>query len=141
MMIYAFEPANAGGQIASWKPVHSHLFAHDDRLEPLYLDERQSLVDALRGQHVRIPDLQSLFQTWPEATSPEIPTLRLQIEQTLERCVPQISQYQCLIFLGSSRLENDALGSEPPTLLSLERCGGRMPHLSGFVSQPILPFG
>lgn len=49
------------------------------------LDERRQVISSLKGKQVRIPDLNSLFESWPEATSPQLPALRLDVERTVEK--------------------------------------------------------
>lgn len=47
--------------------------------------ERCELVKSLQGRQIRISDLHSLIQAWPEATNPQIAALRIDIDQTLNR--------------------------------------------------------
>ena len=61
------------------------MLACDGAVQQWGLDERQELVNSLRGQQVHIPDLHSLFESWPEATSPHIAALRPKVDRTLNK--------------------------------------------------------
>lgn len=63
----------------------SSMLACDRAVQQPGLDERHELVKSLRGQHIRIPNLHSLLQGWPEATSPHIAALRIDVDQTLNK--------------------------------------------------------
>jgi len=57
------------------------MLACDEAVQQSGLKERHELVKSLRGQHIRIPDLHSLFRAWPEATNTQIAALRIDIDQ------------------------------------------------------------
>ena len=47
--------------------------------------ERHELVKLLRGQQLRVPDLQSFLQAWPEATNINVAALRVEVDQFLDK--------------------------------------------------------
>jgi hypothetical protein len=49
---------------------------------------RQRLLDSLRGQHLHIPDLRVLFEHWPQAVSPYLDQLKLDVPERLLECEP-----------------------------------------------------
>ena len=61
------------------------MLACDGAVQQWGLNERHELVNSLRGQNVRIPDLHVLFQGWPEAMNPQIAALRRDVDQTLNK--------------------------------------------------------
>jgi len=61
------------------------MLACDEAVQQWGLKERHELVKSLRGEHIRIPDLHSLFQAWPEATHTQIAALRIDVDHTLNK--------------------------------------------------------
>lgn len=72
-------------QTSLLKREQSPMLAYDEAIQKRGLDERQGLVNTLRGQCVRIPNLHSLFRGWPEATNSHIAALRTEVDQTLNK--------------------------------------------------------
>lgn len=50
-------------------------------------DTRHRLVEALKGQTMRVPDFEKLFEGWPRARSPHLEWLRVEVDQFLQECV------------------------------------------------------
>ncbi|KAF2733669.1 terpenoid synthase [Polyplosphaeria fusca] len=44
---------------------------------------RQRLLESLKGQHLHIPDLRVLFEHWPQAVSPHLEQLKLDVPEKL----------------------------------------------------------
>ena len=47
---------------------------------------RQQLLKLLRGQSLVIPDLEILFDHWPQSVNPEENRLRDDVDRKLEKC-------------------------------------------------------
>lgn len=56
----------------------------DGVVEQAGLDKRHELASSLRGQKVHLPDLYSILEGWPEATSSHLMALRAVVDQTLD---------------------------------------------------------
>ena len=56
-----------------------------EEVQQLGFKERHELAKSLRGQQLRIPDLHSLLQAWPEAINIDLPALRVDVDQILDR--------------------------------------------------------
>lgn len=48
---------------------------------------RSEILAALKGQKVRVPDLQALLKEWPQHTSPHLEQLRIDVDAKLEEFV------------------------------------------------------
>ncbi|KAL8747718.1 MAG: hypothetical protein Q9190_000459 [Brigantiaea leucoxantha] len=46
---------------------------------------RQQLLDSLRGQELRIPNLQAFFDGWPQSINPNLSHLRKDVDDRLKR--------------------------------------------------------
>ena len=64
-------------------------------MEPLGNSPQQQLLDLLRGQSLVIPDLQLLFNHWPQAIHPELGRLRKDVDRRLETCVQSVEFHEC----------------------------------------------
>lgn len=49
------------------------------------LNERYEIANLLRGQQVDFPDLHQLFEGWPEATNVHVDSLRIVVNENLDR--------------------------------------------------------
>ena len=56
-----------------------------EEVQQLGFKERHELAKSLRGQQLGIPDLHSLLQAWPEAINIDLPALRIDVDQILDR--------------------------------------------------------
>ena len=56
----------------------------DGVVEQAGRDKRHELASALRGQNIHLPDLYSILEGWPEATSSHLMALRAVVVQTLD---------------------------------------------------------
>lgn len=45
---------------------------------------RSDILTALKGKHVRVPDLQALLQEWPQYTNPYLQRLQGDVDAKLE---------------------------------------------------------
>ena len=50
-------------------------------------EDREQLLQSLRGRKLRIPDLQALVRQWPQYVNPELDRLRADVDQRLQECV------------------------------------------------------
>ena len=57
----------------------------DGVMEQAGPDKRHELASALRGQKIHIPDLYSVLEGWPEATSSHLMALRAVVDQTIDK--------------------------------------------------------
>ena len=84
-MTYTGKPVGFQDQTSLLMRAQSPMLSCDEAIQQRGLDERHGLVNSLRGQHIRIPNLHSLFQAWPEATSSHLAALRTDVDQTLNK--------------------------------------------------------
>lgn len=49
------------------------------------LDERNEIIGLLRGQKFDLPDLEHLFEGWPVATNVHVDSLRIVVDQKLDK--------------------------------------------------------
>lgn len=85
-MAYTAEPIGFQDQTSRLKRTQSSMLVCGGEVQQSGQDERHRLLDSLRGQHICIPNLHTLFQAWPGATSPHVAALRIEVDQTLNRC-------------------------------------------------------
>ncbi|KAF1985433.1 hypothetical protein K402DRAFT_109094 [Aulographum hederae CBS 113979] len=55
---------------------------------------RQELIYRLQGQAVHVPDLSEVFEDWPKAVHPQLPKLRIEVDQFLDTLISDGSRPQ-----------------------------------------------
>lgn len=95
---------------------------------------RQHLLESLRGQELRIPDLQGFFDHWPQYINPNLQHLRRDVDERLKRLV-LVPLLQRAIRLLITRIVTFLMAqgfasSGQLTLLCSVLHGGLMPRLS-----------
>ena len=84
-MIYLSELVHSQDFKTFSESAKSPVVVCEEVIQQTGLEERHELAKSLRSQQVRIPDLHSLLQAWPEAINVDLPALRIDVDQTLER--------------------------------------------------------
>ena len=50
-------------------------------------EDREQLLQSLRGRKLRIPDLQAMLKHWPQYVHPELDCLRKDVNRHFRECV------------------------------------------------------
>ena len=79
-MAYTAKPVDFQDQTSPLKRTQSSMLVRGGEVQQWGLDERHRLADSLRGQHICIPNLHTLFQAWPEATNSHVAALRIKVD-------------------------------------------------------------
>ena len=80
-----YEPVRSPDYDYLLKSPESSVIVCEDLNHQPELNEPHELAKLLSGQQVRIPDLHSILQGWPEAINIDLPALRIDVDKTMDK--------------------------------------------------------